>query len=132
VSQRRNKFHARRRDLWEVAKRELLEDVRARLHLEPDEFIPDAVLLAEVDGYLPPGPPKNGSLNYGLGRRKRWFAYRLVGIGSTDEDRRVLAASLKAGPAGGLHWGLLGFAGPARRSPQAGRRRRRDQALTYG
>jgi hypothetical protein len=128
VSQRRNKFHARRRELWEVSKDELLQDVRARLHLESDEFIPDAVLLAEVDGYLPPGPPKNGSLDYGLGRRKRWFAYRLIGIGVTDEDRRLLAANLKAGPAGGLRWGLLGFGGPARRSPQAGRRRRSGRA----
>ena len=130
MSRRRDKIRARRRRLWDDTKRDLLREARAALGLQADELIPDAVLLAEVDGYVPPGPPKHGTLDYGVGRRKKWFVARLSGLANTDAERRALGSRFKQGPAGGLRWGLLGFADPARRSPQGadGRRPTRRSA----
>jgi hypothetical protein len=124
MSQKRDKVRERRRRIWEDAKLRELSEARHRIGLGADEVIPDAVLLAEVDHYL---PVQTGTWrpNYLLEPRQQWFGFRLMGVAYTEPHRQALARRLRAGPRWGRSPFGLGPDGPARCSPAAARRRNR-------
>lgn len=121
MSTKRDRIRQRTRAEWEVAKRDELARARQRIGLEPDQKIPDRVLLLEVDGYL---PTHTGTWepDYRLEPRQQWFGFRLLGLADTERERSCLAGRLRLIPSGRSRIGL----GPgriARRSPAGGRRR---------
>lgn len=129
MSSARKRFKKRRDALWAQAKGEVLAEARQRAGLSADEAIADAVLVLEVDHYLPTHAP-NGETQYDVLVREEWFFHRLSGLANTEEARRQLADSLKLRRGTGrMPWGL-GLGGPPRRSQDSGRHRteRRQRA----
>jgi hypothetical protein len=130
MSTKRDRKRRRSRAAWEVAKRRELGRARKRIGLDPDETIPDDVLLAEVDGYLPPHT-RTWEPDYRLEPRHQWFGFRLIGIADTEPERNCLAQRVLAIRSGRMPLGL-GPGGAPRRSPAMGRRRnRRRSALSH-
>jgi hypothetical protein len=124
MSKKRDKARERRRRMWEEAKRCELTVARDRIGLGADEAIPDAVLLGEVDGYLPVHDPRRWEPDYRLEPRHQWFGFRLMGLADTEHERIALACRLRAIRSGTTPIGL-GPGGPPRHSPAKGRRRNR-------
>jgi hypothetical protein len=123
MSKKRDKIRKRKRHIWEDVKRELLRRARQRIGLGPDEIIPDAALLAEVDHYLPVHTGF-GEPNYYSEPRHQWFGFRLIGLADSESERDALARRLRTIHSGRSRWGLGPGSAP-RRSPAAARRRNR-------
>lgn len=123
MSAKRDKAKRRRRAAWEVAKRRELSHVRERIGLGPDATIPDEVLLAEVDGYIPV-PTGTWEPNYLLEPRRQWFGFRLLRLADTEDERNALARRLSTIRSGRMPLGMGPGRAP-RRSPESGRSRNR-------
>ena len=117
VSTKRDKAKRRRRAAWEVAKRRELTHVREQIGLGPDATIPDEVLLAEVDGYI---PVDTGTWepNYFLEPRRQWFGFRLIGLADREDERSALSRRLSTIRSGRMLLALAPARCPAgRRAP---------------
>ncbi len=127
MSQKRDRIKARGRKRWHEVMLGAIADVRSDLGLEPDEQIPDAVLLAEVDHYLTP-TEAGRKPDYRIEPRKWWLFLRLVRAADSEADRIRLASHIwpaghiREGQPGSIPWGF-GPIRASRRSPGAGRRR---------
>ena len=124
MSKKRDKARERKRTRWESTKRQVLHEVRQTISLGPDEFIPDAVLLAEVDGYVRPDRGGSWDVDHRLEPREQWFGFRLIGLAPTEKERLALGRELASGWSGTVPFGL-GPSTASRRSPRSGRRRHR-------
>ena len=84
------KRHERNRERKRIAKEaetragELLAGLRADRGLSRDEVVPDAALVSEAVGYLPPGSPLV----------ERYLAARLDGAGNGEGERDELVGAL--------------------------------------
>jgi hypothetical protein len=92
---------ARDQQLWENALPVLLAQARRDAGLQPDEHVPDGVLLAEAAHYF--GIP-------GLWAPRKWFELRIAGAVNGEVDRASVAGALHSAqasrPVAHVPWGL--------------------------
>jgi hypothetical protein len=119
-SQRRSR--RRLDEIWNEAARTRLANVRERLQVGPNEYLPDEVLLLEAREQFGPRTPPPGARFVRPAPRhaENWFAYRLMGLGETAEDRIWLYNFVRAGRPGRV----MGLA-PSSRQRRGSRTRRR-------
>jgi hypothetical protein len=122
AKKRRAAHKAARDSQWTNCKEELLARVRATFGLG-GAIVPDEVLLAEVDHYLPTHALSGAPL-YSRDLRTQWFGWRLLGFGEGEFERTWLADFLDQEWRGVGPIPELMKPGPPRRSELAGEQRR--------
>jgi hypothetical protein len=93
MTQKRDKKRAQDKAEWTQESQRQIAKARAEFGLEPDELIPDEVLVMEVAHFLPRSNP-TGSRHHDIASCEQWAKYRLIGIADTHEGRVRLAKSL--------------------------------------
>ena len=89
----RDKQRARRNAEWQEESARRVALARTTVGLESDAVLPDEVLVAEAEHFLPRSNP-SGSMHHDIASHEQWAGYRFIGLGNTAADRERLASGL--------------------------------------